>query len=230
MTNFTDRSGEGGRGGRPRRPALSTDSGWSVEHVPGGVGSFSSPEGEGPTRAVTFRSVTEPLLVLGSTQPSSDVRAGVAVDVVRRRSGGGAVLLTQGDVVWADVKIGRDDPLWCDDVGVAFHWLGEAWARAVGGEVHRGPLLRTKWSPAVCFAGLGPGEVTVDGKKVVGIAQRRTRAGALFQCAALRRWRPVELLDLLALPPEAVPQIAGVATGLGDELDIEQALLSELPT
>ena len=229
MTNFTDRSGEGGRGGRPRRPALSIDSGWSVERVPGGVGSFSSPWGEGPPRAITFRTVTEPLLVLGSTQPESDVRPGVDVAVVRRSSGGGAVLLTPGDVVWADVSIRRDDPLWSDDVGVAFHWLGEAWAAAVAGEVHRGGLVRTRWSSAVCFAGLGPGEVTVDGKKVVGISQRRTREGALFQCAALRHWRPAELLQLLTLPPEATDQVDAAASGLGDDAELEQRLLAELP-
>jgi lipoate---protein ligase len=226
VTNYTNRSGEGGRGGRPRRPALST---WSVERTPGGVGSFSSPWGEGPTRAITFRTVTEPLLVLGSTQPESDVRRDAGIPVVRRRSGGGAVLLTPGDVVWADVVIARDDPLWSDDVGRAFHWLGEAWARAIDGDVHRGGLVRTAWSSAVCFAGLGPGEVTVDGRKVVGISQRRTRDGALFQCAALRHWRPLELLAVLTLPPDAVDDVVGAATGLGDDVDLEARLLAELP-
>ncbi len=32
------------------------------------------------------------------------------------------------------------------------------------------------WSDVVCFAGVGPGEVTAGTAKVVGIAQRRTRA------------------------------------------------------
>jgi len=34
---------------------------------------------------------------------------------------------------------------------------------------------------------------------VVGISQRRTRAGARFQCAVARRWEPDRLAGLLAL-------------------------------
>ena len=40
---------------------------------------------------------TGPALVLGSAQPESDVRAGVDIEVVRRRSGGGAVLVVPGE-------------------------------------------------------------------------------------------------------------------------------------
>jgi lipoate-protein ligase A len=46
--------------------------------------------------------------------------------------------------------------------------------------VHEGALLPSRFSRLVCFAGLGPGEVTLDGKKVVGLSQRRDRAGAWF--------------------------------------------------
>ena len=60
--------------------------------------------------------------------------------------------------------------------------------------VHRGGLVATPWSRQVCFAGLGPGEVTVAGRKVVGVAQRRTRHGARFQVAALLRWDPAALV------------------------------------
>jgi hypothetical protein len=70
---------------------------------------------------------------------------------------------------------------------------------------HRGPMVATPWSRLVCFGGLGPGEV-VDGPggpKVVGIAQRRTRAGARFQCAVNRSWDPAPLLGLLRLDEPA---------------------------
>ena len=148
--------------------------------------------------------VTAPALVLGSTQPSaSALIASPPVDVVRRRSGGGAVLVEPGGVVWVDVFLPVGDPRWHDDVGRAFWWLGDAWAAAlralgVAGriEVHKGPLVVTPWSPLVCFAGLGPGEVTVDGRKAVGMAQRRTRDGALFQCAIPITWNPERLLAL----------------------------------
>ena len=38
------------------------------------------------------------------------------MDVVRRRSGGGAVLVGAGEQVWVEVWIPRDDALWDDDV------------------------------------------------------------------------------------------------------------------
>jgi hypothetical protein len=113
------------------------------------------------------------------------------------------VLLEPGAVLWVDIELPRGDPRWHDDVGRAAWWVGEAFAAALGrGEVHRGALERGRWGELVCFAGLGPGEVTIDGAKAVGISQRRTRAGARFQCALPRRWDPARLAALLAVPVE----------------------------
>ncbi|HET7719481.1 MAG TPA: hypothetical protein VFK43_05895, partial [Acidimicrobiales bacterium] len=102
--------------------------------------------------------------------------------------------------------------------------------RSGAARAHAGPLLTTPWSRLVCFAGLGPGEVTVAGAKVVGMAQRRTRAGALFQCAALLEWRPERLLDRLALTDDerrrATADLAGAARGV--DLDAD-AFLDRLP-
>ena len=136
-------------------------------------------------RAVWWSSVDRPALVLGSAQPAevadAAALAAAGVELVRRRSGGGAVLLVPGEVVWVDVIVPAGDPLWDDDVGRATHWLGAMWAEALascglpGATVHRGPMVRTTWSSLVCFAGLGPGEVRVGAAKVVGISQRRTR-------------------------------------------------------
>ncbi|MDZ7734039.1 MAG: hypothetical protein U5R31_14075 [Acidimicrobiia bacterium] len=99
---------------------------------------------------------------------------------MRRRSGGGAVLLDPDDVaVWADVVIPAGDPLADDDVGRATHVVGRLWVDVLGtlgvdARVHTGGLERTDLGRLVCFADLGPGEVTVGGRKVVGISQRRT--------------------------------------------------------
>ena len=111
---------------------------------------------------------TRPALVLGSTQPDAvvdhEAAAARGVDVVRRRSGGGAVLVEPGGVVWVDVVIPPDDALWDEDVGRAAHWVGDAWAAALasagvdGAAVHRGGLVTTAWSRLVCFAGVGAGE------------------------------------------------------------------------
>lgn len=158
--------------------------------------------------------VDRPALVLGSTQPEADVDLGRAeqrgVEVARRRSGGGAVLLTPGDVAWLDVLVPADHPRWDPDVARASHWVGAAWASAwatLGGAdqvpvVHRGGMEGRELGRVVCFAGLGPGEVTVRSgewlAKAVGISQRRTRAGARFQTMAVRRWRGELLAELVA--------------------------------
>jgi lipoate-protein ligase A len=187
-------------------------------------------------RLVRVLSVTAPALVLGSTQPAPAVAPGDGVEVVRRRSGGGAVLLRPGETIWVDVVVPAGDPLWSADVGRAFWWLGETWARALGfGEVHRGPLVRTPWSAQVCFAGVGAGEV-VDasgggGGKVVGIAARRTRAWALFQCAVPLAWDAGAYVRLLGLPPEAEADLVGVAAPVTDRPAdaLVDAFLAALP-
>ncbi|MEA2687013.1 MAG: lipoate---protein ligase, partial [Actinomycetota bacterium] len=114
------------------------------------------------------------------------------------------------------------DPLAEVDVGLAFGWVGRAWALALetvgvaGAVVHSGKPRSSPWSAAVCFAGLGPGEVTVGAAKVVGISQRRTRTGSLFQCGALVTWDPRPLVDLLRLPEEeAVADLDRLAAGTG---------------
>lgn len=188
--------------------------------------------------------VAGPAVVLGSTQPMSTVdadRAGAAgIEIVRRRSGGGAVLVEPGALVWVDVLVPAGDPLSDVDVGRAFVWLGRAWAAALadvgvaGAQVHSGRLLSTPWSATVCFAGLGPGEVTVGGAKVVGMCQRRTRSGALFQCAALLSWEPGRLLDVLDLTADdrrrGVGDLGSVAHGLDIEAEpLTDALAARLP-
>ena len=95
---------------------------WVLGESHGDAGAFHSTEPEA-RRSATFHTVELPTLVLGSTQPESDVDGRVAnalgVDVVRRRSGGGAVLLMPGEFVWLDLVIPAGDPLWLDDVGKA---------------------------------------------------------------------------------------------------------------
>jgi len=131
-------------------------------------------------------------------------------------------------------------------------------------------MIRTAWSDRLCFAGFGPGEVSVvdgprgdvrsesTGPKVMGLAQRRTRAGARFHTSAPLCWDPEPILALfnadIAPPPDDedghAPQTAGppatlrsVAVGLravvpGASHDesgggliaaVEQAVITALP-
>ncbi|MHB1517233.1 MAG: lipoyl protein ligase domain-containing protein [Acidimicrobiales bacterium] len=171
-----------------------------------------------------------PAVVLGSTQPESTVdRARAAANgfvVARRRSGGGAVLVAEDDPIWIDLWVPAGHPRWQSDVARAFIWVGETWLATLGRlgigglSVHRGgshPL--THWSSSVCFGGIGAGEVlTGDGRKVVGLSQRRTRFGAWFQTACVVRWDPGPLVGVLALGVEdsaaAVEELSGSVVGV----------------
>jgi lipoate---protein ligase len=159
--------------------------------------------------------------------PQAVMRSGLAV--VRRRSGGGSVLLVPGEVLWVDLLVPRGDPLWSEDVGAAAAWVGELWAACLSPllpaglaapTVHRGPLIVTPWSRIVCFAGRGAGEVTLGrgGPKLVGVSQRRTREGARFQCAVPLRWDPAPLVGVARLDEvsraEALAAVGSVAAGV----------------
>lgn len=219
---------------------------WEIETQLGSAGELHARSiQDPPRRALWLLEVERPALVLGSTQgdgvANSAAAAARGIEIVRRRSGGGAVLLVPGEPLWVDAIVPAGDPLWDEDVGRAAHWFGRAWAGAladlgVQADVHTGPLLRRPWSELVCFAGLGPGEVTVGGRKLVGVSQRRTRAVARLQAVVLRRWEPAELAEMLALSAsereELVAALAGAAIGtdvLGIQLDaLAAALLARL--
>jgi lipoate-protein ligase A len=149
-------------------------------------------------------------IVLGSAQGEHLVDAQACrrsgTEVVKRRSGGGAVLVEPVGQIWLDVVIPRGSPLWSDDVSRASWWLGDLWSRALkssgaaGSQVWKGPMRNTRWSKLCCFAGTGPGEVLgPTGRKWVGISQRRNRFGAVFQSACLLHWDPARLVDCFAL-------------------------------
>lgn len=218
---------------------------WAIDRAAGEAGPFHARELPEPlTRTAWVLSVQRPALVLGSAQSDAvvdhDAAGRTGVEVVRRRSGGGAVLLRPAEALWVDLLLPRHDALWDDDVGRAARWLGETWVAALAslgldGRAHEGGLVPGPWSRWVCFGGLGPGEVTVSGRKVVGLSQRRTRAGARFQCVALARWDPGALLSLLALPPaerrDAAAALHGVAGAVEAPLAaLEAEFVRHLPT
>jgi lipoate---protein ligase len=208
----------------------------------------AEPLPESPARAVWVLEATAPALVLGSTQSEELVDRGAAaaagIEVARRRSGGGVVLVVPGETAWVDVILPAGDTLWDDDIGRAAHWLGRAWQSTLAElgvastEVHDGPLACGPLGRLVCFATIGAGEVTVPGgdgsrdvpRKVVGISQRRTRAAARFQCAAYRRWDPEPLVCLLRLDAEGHRAIADAAVGTDREpAALVDAFLRHLP-
>ena len=220
------------------------DRGVRVERVSRAVGSsFATALPEPlPEPVAQVVGIERSLLVLGSRQHVDLVDTHAAqqagVEVIRRHSGGGAVLLHPGRSLWLDVLLPRTDPRWSDDVGLAFHWLGELWCDALGelgvaADVHRSGLTSSAWGSLVCFGSVGRGEVVVHGRTVVGMSQRRTRAGARFQCLVHDGWQPDELLDLLVLSPDeraaARHDLAPRAAGPGVPLhDLERVVLLRL--
>jgi lipoate---protein ligase len=182
-----------------------------------------------------------PAVVLGNSQPVVLVdrrrTEAAGVDIQRRRSGGGAVWIGPDDPLWVDLWVPSEDPLWAADVIEAGRWVGDGWAAVLESlgvpdvAVHHG--RSTPGPPAlVCFGDLGPGEVTVSGRKVVGIAQWRSRQGALFHCAVYRRWNPGPLVEVLDLDPPAGralgEHLSSFAAGLADFVD--EAALARLDT
>ena len=172
----------------------------------------------GGSLSASWNVVTAPALVLGSAQPIDTIDLAVAaaqgIEVVRRRSGGGSVLMLPGEMCWLDVVVPRDDPRWSDDVGRAMWWLGDVWVRAlaacgISGSVHHAGLEGGDLARLVCFAGRGAGEViarevvaghseSTAAAKLVGISQRRTRDAARLQSSLHLVWRPQLVADLIA--------------------------------
>jgi hypothetical protein len=150
------------------------------------------------------------------------------------------VLVGDGESTWLDLVIPRTSPLWNDDVGRAMHWVGDLWAAAladlgVGAGVHRGALQVGEWGRRICFAGLGPGEVvTEDGRKIVGVSQRRTRHAARFQTIAYHRAPWPATVAALALDDEsrgrAVAELDVVAGVVDAEpIALRERLIAHLP-
>lgn len=230
----------GGSGWRPER------AGWTIEQRSAPAAELLD-EGRGepcPHRWVQIARVARPALVLGSTQAERIVDRAAArdagVEVVRRRTGGGAVFVAPGAQVWIDCWLPSGDPLLERDVGRSFAWLGAVWAAALAANgieaaVHVGRLEPGGWGRLICFAALGPGELHVGGAKVVGLSQHRSRAGSRFHAAALLAWDPDRLLQVLDLSSaaraEAHRHLRAVASPLPvDGGDLVRAFVDALPT
>ena len=216
---------------------MRTSSEWKVSETCAGAGELHHLDLPAE-RSLTVMIPERPAIVLGSSQPTSDVDAdfcaSAGIDVVRRRSGGGAVYVHPTDVVWVDIVIPSGDPLWSHDVGEAMLWVGELWCTALadagmdGLSVHKGRLVANDWSKALCFAGAGTGEIFRGEAKVVGISQRRTRHFARFQCSAYRRWNAITMAAAIPMVAHDVDRLGSLAVTVPGGFDVNQ-LVHALP-
>lgn len=170
--------------------------------------------------------VAPPALVLGSAQPEAD--ALTTLDVVKRGTGGGAVLCDAGTLL-IDLAVPAGHALAPADVTDAYRPLGEALQAALGGlgvdcrtvtveEARTMDDARKAAARRACWAGLSPYELVLgDGRKLVGLAQRRRRGAVLHQVAIPVTTRPAavaeHLVDGASLAPwlEATAMLAGAA-------------------
>lgn len=144
---------------------------------------------EGAAPALRLYTWREPAVSLGFRQapPGWLARAdALGVEVVRRVTGGGAVLHA-GDLTYS-VVAPADTPGLPGDLRGSYEWIR---ARLVSGLARAG--IAASASPAragadrleLCFAGATGYEVELDGEKLVGSAQRRTRR-AFLQHGSIR--------------------------------------------
>lgn len=174
--------------------------------------------GRAGTLAATFAETT---LVIGSAQTEASVDRSACeadgVPVIRRGSGGGAVLCDPG-LLEVDVALPPGHALLGADVTESYRFLGQAWVDGLAALGLEGRLVTVAEARALpderraaarvaCYAGLSPYEVVdPDGRKLVGLCQRRRRGAALFQCslacglepAAVTRYVRVDAAQLAA--------------------------------
>ena len=226
---------------------------WALERRAGTAQELHDLDLDGPGgRLLRWNQVQDAALVVGSAQPSDSIDTSgleaAGLSLARRRSGGGAVLLVPGAQVWVDVFLPSGDERWCDDVDRSAWWLGDVWVATLESlcpdltgrlRVHRSPSSDPTSGRVACFASVGPGEVVLDERKLVGISQRRTRHWARFQCVVHLRWdaEPVlRSLSATATTPEVTAGLARVAALDGarpaaqlDEWSVVEAFHSHLP-
>jgi lipoate-protein ligase A len=162
-----------------------------------------------------------PTLSLGYFQPAAERMILPDLPWVRRATGGHTILHGDGDLTYslaipAGVPLPDGETVW----GCAVHHRIQAVVKRLG--VAARPVVcgeEKTLGPVLCFQRHTPGDLVIDGVKVVGSAQRKRR-GAILQHGTIRL-RGSELVPQLP----GVRELAGVVvsademvTGLTGEL------------
>lgn len=147
----------------------------------------------------------DPAIVLGAGQRGLSDTA-VALPLLQRQSGGGAVL-TGPWLLSASIALPPDHPLALAGPIATYLAAGNAWRRvlaqcgidacvltpsaATALQAQRAPAL--SWA---CYGGVAPGELVVDGRKLLGLAQVCRRNGVLLAAGLL--WQRPDWTQLSA--------------------------------
>lgn len=185
---------------------------------------------QGGGAAAAWTVVTRPVLVLGraaADPPLDEALAGREGIAIRRRGSGGGAVLWDRDLLALDVAVPSGHELADRDVVRAYRWLGSALADAVRDlgvpRVHlvapaeaRAARAASATTAAACFGSLSSYELTVSGRKLVGLSQIRRRHGALLQVGIPLTFDAPRLARLLLLDPAAADALAAGTAGLAD--------------
>ncbi|HTT58490.1 MAG TPA: hypothetical protein VMF33_00430 [Acidimicrobiales bacterium] len=178
--------------------------------------------------------VETPTLVLGGHQSPSILNPRTLSHTpVRRRRGGGGLVLLRPDDLWIDWWIPCGDARWSNDVRVSSLLVGSWWASALrertshAVSVHDGALEGSGAHRVVCFAGRGPGEVFVGDRKAVGLTQWRVREG-VFVSTVLHTGETSDVLNYLRDVPEGLAAALDHHTLKSLLIDDRDALVDEL--
>jgi lipoate-protein ligase A len=133
-----------------------------------------------------------PGVVLGcSKRPTEEMRAysgKIDVDLVQRRTGGGAVLVGPW-MMSASILLPLHHPLANLNIHETYRWFGESHAVALRSFGLESEVIKSNKDPLVsadkkldwaCFGGRCTGELIVNNRKVVGLAQLRSKRGILL--------------------------------------------------
>lgn len=186
-----------------------------------------------------------PTLVIGSAQQDGSVLSGIAaadgVTVIRRGSGGGAVLCDAG-LLEVDVAVPAGHPLAIADVGESYRWFGEAWVAALAALGVASRIVEPEDARAIeperreagrhaCYASLSPYEVTTPaGEKLVGLCQRRRGGAIVYQSSVAVFGSPGRVARYLAA--DALPGLEQATSlhDLGLELTVGLVAAAIVPT
>lgn len=144
-----------------------------------------------------------------------EAAAALGVGVVRRPTGGSAILHEGPDLELTYSVVGRaGDFEGAGDLLSTYRWIGAALAaglRHLGAPVEMVPVQPSDPAamPAFCFARTGSYELEVAGRKLVGSAQRRQGAGFLQHGSVMLGAEPERLRRVF--PAEADP-LGGMTT------------------